>query len=262
MAAAQPPETADGWVELEARDGVAVITMRRPKKRNALNFAMRSGLRQAFDQFQADPDLRCAVLSGEGPVFCAGADLKEMAAASLAEVPAEYTQLLGSGAALTKPVIAAVNGPAYAGGFYLAQCCDLCVAGESAQFGITEAKRGRGAPWAVDLGSLVPLRVMMELLVTAEPISAQRAYEVGLVNRVVPDVDVVEAAIALATIIAANAPLSVAAGKRMVELCANLGPRLAQDPAEWLWRSVYTSEDAQEGPRAFAEGRPPVWTGR
>jgi enoyl-CoA hydratase/carnithine racemase len=252
----------DGRVEVERNGHVALITMRRPTKRNALNFAMRQGLRDAFDEFEGDPDLRCAVLTGEGVCFSAGGDLVEMANIKMDVVPAEWNQLLGSGAPLTKPVIAAVNGPALAGGFRLAQDCDLCVAGESTTFGITEAKRGRGAPWAAPLTAMVPARIMMELLLTAEPISAHRAHEVGLVNRVVPDDQIVAEAMRLAHTIADNAPLSVAAGKRLVRLAADLGPLAAAEPADWLYLRAYTSEDAQEGPRAFREKRPPVWQGR
>jgi enoyl-CoA hydratase len=257
-----PTSSPDGRVELTRDEHVAVITMRRPAKRNALNFTMRQGLRDAFDEFERDPELRCAVLTGEGACFSAGGDLVEMTESRLEEVPAEWNQLLGSGPALTKPVVAAVNGPALAGGFRLAQDCDLCIAGESTLFGITEAKRGRGAPWAAPLTAMVPARIMMELLLTAEPITAQRAYDVGLVNKVVPDTDIVAEAVRTAHLIAANAPLSVAAGKRLVRLAADLGPLQAAEPAEWLYLRAYTSEDGQEGPRAFREKRAPVWKGR
>ncbi|GAA0965678.1 enoyl-CoA hydratase-related protein [Acrocarpospora macrocephala] len=249
-------------VSLERVAHVGVITLRRADKRNALNFAMRQQLREAFDAFEADEELRCAVVAAEGPVFCAGGDMKEMADAALGEVPAEWMQLTGSTGALEKPTIAAVAGPALAGGFYLAQSCDLCVVGESATFAITEAKRGRGAPWATPLISMVPQRIMMELLLTGRPLSARRAYEVGLANAIVPDGQVLDAALQMAEEIAANAPLSVRAGKRMVGLAADLGPTMAREPSEWLFRKAYTSEDAREGPRAFAEKRAPVWKGR
>lgn len=246
-----------------SRDGhVFVIALQRPEKRNALNFETRQKLREAFDAFQADPDLQCAVLTGTGSAFCAGADLVEMRDTQLAVVPPEMTQLIGSGGPITKPVIAAVNGVALGGGFYLAQSCDLCIASESASFAITEVRRGRGAPWAVPLIDIVPRRIMMELLLTGESLDAHRALHAGLVNAVVPDDDLLPAALRMATVIAGNAPLSVAAGKRLVQLAADLGPALAREPAEWLYIPAYTSEDAQEGPRAFAEKRKPQWKGR
>lgn len=255
-------QSDDGRVTLERHHNIAVITLRRTSKRNALNFTMRNQLRAAFDEFSADSELRCAVLAAEGPVFCAGGDMKEMAAGALGEVPAEWTQLIGSGAPIRKPIIGAIAGPALAGGFYLAQSCDLCVASDGASFAITEARRGRGAPWATPLSTMVPRRIMLELLLTAAPLSARRAYDLGLVNRLVANNDVLSSAIELAETVAANAPLSVEAGKRMVDLAYNLGPVLSTEPAEWLFRKAYTSEDALEGPRAFGEKREPVWKGK
>jgi enoyl-CoA hydratase/carnithine racemase len=249
-------------VGVERLDHVTVVTMQRPEKRNALNAALIRQLQHAFDIFEADADQRCAVLTGDGVAFCAGADLKEMADLRRAVMPPELRHVLGSSGSLTKPVIAAVNGPAVAGGFYVAQSCDLVVAAESATFGITEALRGRGSPWATPLIGMVSSRIMMELLLTGEAISAQRAHAVGLVNTVVPDVDLRSAAIAMAEKIARNAPLTVQAGKRLVSLAAALGPQVSREPADWLYYPVYTSEDAQEGPRAFAEKRDPVWKGR
>lgn len=246
----------------ERRGHVLVVTLNRPRQRNALNFALRQGLRDAFDAFEADPDLRSAVLTGNGPAFCAGGDLKEMAGGSVQLPPEEWGLLLGSKGAVSKPVIAAVNGFALAGGFRLAQDCDLCLAADSATFGISEVKRGRGAPWAAPLISMVPKRIMMEMLLTGEPITAARAYEVGLVNAVLPPAELLPAAIRVAETIAANAPLSVRAAKRTVELSTEVGRSQAKQAAEWLYERVYTSEDALEGPRAFAEQRDPVWIGR
>ncbi|ALL79791.1 enoyl-CoA hydratase (plasmid) [Pseudonocardia sp. EC080610-09] len=246
----------------ERRGGVLVVTLNRPRQRNALDFALRQALRDAFDAFETDPELRCAVLTGNGPAFCAGGDLKEMAAAALQLPAEEWGLLLGSRGAVDKPVIAAVNGFALAGGFRLAQDCDLCVAADTAVFGITEVKRGRGAPWAAPLISMVPKRVMAELLLSGEPITAGRAYEVGLINAVVPQDELVDTAIRMAETIAANAPLSVRAAKQTVELSTEIGRSQAVRSADWLYERVYTSDDALEGPRAFAEKRDPVWTGR
>ncbi|MBN9739209.1 MULTISPECIES: enoyl-CoA hydratase-related protein [unclassified Pseudonocardia] len=254
--------TQQDVVLTERRGHVLVVRMNRPRQRNALNFALRQGLREAFDLFDAAPELRCAVLTGEGPAFCAGGDLKEMAESALTIPPEEWGLLLGSRGRTVKPVIAAVNGFALAGGFRLAQDCDLCVAAEEATFGITEVKRGRGAPWAAPLISMLPKRIMMELLLTGEPVTARRAYEAGLVNAVVPGEDLLEAAVAMASTIAENAPLSVQAAKRTVELSTEVGQSQAVQSANWLYEHVYTSDDALEGPRAFTEKRAPVWTGR
>ncbi|MEU7817621.1 enoyl-CoA hydratase-related protein [Pseudonocardia sp. NPDC049154] len=259
---AEATSVAEQLVLTERHGHVLVVRMNRPRQRNALNFALRQALRNAFDEFEADPELRCAVLTGEGAAFCAGGDLKEMAAGNLSIPAEEWGLLLGSKGRLVKPVIAAVNGFALAGGFRLAQDCDLCLAADHATFGITEVKRGRGAPWAAPLISMLPKRIMMELLLTGEPVSAARAYEVGLVNAVVPAEELLAAAIAMATTIATNAPLSVQAAKQTVELSTEVGRSQAVQSADWLYERVYTSEDAQEGPRAFAEKRDPVWSGR
>ena len=241
------------------RDGpVAWVTIDRPGARNAIDQSVRDGLRAAAARFNGD-DAAVLVLTGSGDVaFCAGADLKEMAAMRLEVPPPDYVPIFGRNVEVAKPTIAAVNGVAYAGGFLLAQMCDLCVAAEHARFAITEARVGRGAPWAAPLPWLVPPRVAMELLVTGEPITAARAHEVGLVNRVVPMAALRDSVQALGETIAANAPLSVAAAKRTVYL-AMAAPYEAADA---LWEPVYVSEDAQEGPRAFAEKRAPQWKGR
>jgi enoyl-CoA hydratase/carnithine racemase len=161
-----------------------------------------------------------------------------------------------------KPIIAAVNGLAYAGGFLLAQQVDLCIAAEHARFAITEAKVGRGSPWAAPLPWLIPPRVAMELLLTGEPISAQRAYEIGFVNRVVPYEELREEALRLGRTIADNAPLSVRAAKALVFASADHGWEAGLDEGDRIYEPVYLSEDAQEGPRAFREKRTPQWQGR
>jgi enoyl-CoA hydratase/carnithine racemase len=237
---------------------VAWVTIDRPEARNAINAEVRQGLREATARFN-DDDAAVLVLTGSGDVaFCAGADLKEMSAMRLEVPPPDYVPIFGRTVRVDKPTIAAVNGVALAGGFLLAQMCDLCVAAEHARFAISEVRVGRGAPWAAPLPWLVPPRVAMELLLTGDPLTAQRAYEVGLVNRVVPMSGLHDAAQELAEGIAANAPLSVAAGKRTVYL-AMAAP---YEEADAIWEPVYTSADAQEGPRAFAEKRPPRWLGR
>ena len=249
-------------VRYERRGPVAWVTIERPEARNALNAAVRSGLWAATRRFNAD-DAEVLVLTGAGDTaFCAGGDLKEMADTSLTVPPPDFLPQFGRNIDVAKPTIAAVNGVAYAGGFLLAQNCDLCVAAESARFAVTEVRVGRGSPWAVPLPWLVPPRVAMQILLTGDPISAQRAYEVGLVNQVVPDGELRPATQALAERIAANAPLSVMAAKQTVYLAIQQGLGEAFDQADRLWEPVYLSADAQEGPAAFRAKRPPVWTGR
>ena len=249
-------------VSYQLEDGVALLVIDRPEARNAINQAVGKGLWEGFRRFEEDPAAAVLVLTGTGEAFCAGADLKEMAALGLTVPPRDMAPNLGRNLQVTKPVIAAVNGPAFGGGFLLAQMCDLCVAGTSAQFAITEARWGRGAPWAAPLPWLVPPRVAMELLLTGEPIDAHRAYEVGLVNRVVPDPELRSEVGRLARRIAGNAPLSVRAAKAMVHATAGRDLKEAVEEGWRLVQPVYESEDAQEGPRAFVEKRPPVWKGR
>jgi enoyl-CoA hydratase/carnithine racemase len=253
---------SEGTVHYELADGVATIVMDRPEAKNALNRALREGLWAAFRRFVAEDAALVAVLASVGDVFCAGADLKEMAALGLRVPPPDFLPQLGRNLHTDKPVIAAVQGPAYAGGFALAQMCDLCVAAEDARFAITEAKWSRGAPWAAPLPWLIPPRVALELIVTAEPLSAERAREIGLVNRVVPRARLLEEAQLLAAVIAKNAPLSVRAAKRMVYAVAGASLADALEEGDRVWEPVYESEDAQEGPRAFREKRAPVWSGR
>jgi enoyl-CoA hydratase/carnithine racemase len=250
-------------VRYEIEDRVAWLTIDRPEARNALSKAVRDGLWEGFRRFADDADAAVLVLTGAGEkAFCAGGDLKEMSASALRVPPPDFLPYLQRTVKTDKPVIAAVNGVAFAGGFLLAQMVDLVVAADHAKFGITEARVGRGSPWAAPLPWLIPPRVAMEIMVTAEPITAHRAYELGLVNKVVPLAELHDAAQAMAQTIAANAPLSVRAAKSLVYLSAEHGWSAALDAADELYEPVYLSEDGQEGPRAFAEKRAPRWQGR
>ena len=250
-------------VRYEVVRGVAWLTIDRPEARNALSQAVREGLFDGVRRFNADDQAAVLVLTGAGDrAFCAGGDLKEMASTSLKVPPPDFLPQFGRNIEVPKPTIAAVNGVAYAGGFLLAQSCDLCIAAESARFAITEVKVGRGSPGAAPLSWLVPPRIAMQILLTGDPITAARGYEVGLVNQVVPDTELVPVTQALAERIAANAPLSVRAAKRTAYLSARHPMSEAFEEAERIWEPVYLSADAQEGPRAFSEKRPPVWTGR
>lgn len=247
----------------EVEDQVAWLTINRPEARNALSKAVRDGLWSGFRRFAADDSAAVLVLTGAGEkAFCAGGDLKEMSASSLQVPPPDFLPYLQRTIKTDKPVIAAVNGVAFAGGFLLAQMVDLVIAADHAKLAITEAKVGRGSPWAAPLPWLIPPRVAMEIMVTAEPITAQRAYELGLVNKVVPLAELRSAAAEMAAGIAANAPLSVRAAKSLVYLSAEHGWSRALHEADKLYEPVYLSEDGQEGPRAFAEKRRPVWNGR
>jgi enoyl-CoA hydratase/carnithine racemase len=249
-------------VRYELDGPVAWLTIDRPEQRNCLSAEVREGLWEGVRRFDADELAKVLVLTGAGDkAFCAGGDLKEMAATTLQVPPPDYLPQLGRNIELSKPTIAAVNGVAYAGGFLLAQNCDLCVAVDTARFAITEAKVGRGAPWAAPLPWLIPPRVAMQMLLTGDPISAARAHELGLVNEVVAAEALRPRVQELAERIAANAPLSVAAAKRTVRLVAERPLTDAFDVAEQIWEPVYRSADAQEGPAAFREGRVPVWSG-
>ena len=250
-------------VRYEQRGAVVLITIDRPAQLNALNAGVRRGLRESFERFQADDSALVAILTGAGDkAFCAGMDLKEAAQTGLGVPPPGFLPIIGQSIDVTKPTIAAVNGVAYAGGWLLAQMCDLCVAAEHASFGITEARVGRGMPWAAPLVSMVQQRALMELLLTAEPIGAERAREIGFVNHVVPAADLLPRCFATAEKIAANAPLTVRAARELVYLATEMGRSAAQRAATHLFESVYRSEDAQEGPRAFREKRKPQWKGR
>lgn len=247
----------------ENRGQVAVVTINRPEARNAINRGVREGLAAAWERFAKDGEARAAILTGAGDkAFCAGADLKEMAHNKLGSLPRNFLPALNVNIHLTKPVIAAVNGVAYAGGWALVQMCDLVVASETARFAITEAKVGRGMPWAVPLTHMIPQKVLLEILLTGNPITAQRAYEIGFVNHVVPAEQVMPKAMEIATTIAENAPLTVAAAKEMVYMVTDMGRQAGLEAARHLFDHVYRSEDAQEGPRAFAEKRKPQWKGR
>lgn len=250
-------------VTYEVEEGVAWLTINRPDRRNALSREVRDGLWVGIRRFNDDDEAAVLVLTGAGDkAFCAGGDLKEMADVTLRVPPPDFLPQFGRNIEVAKPTIAAVNGVAFAGGFLLAQCCDLVVASEDASFGITEVKVGRGAPWAAPLPWMIPARVAMQILLTGDPITPQRAREIGLVNEVVPAAELRERAQALARRIALNAPLSVRAAKRTVRLVAELPLAEAYDEAERIWEPVYLSSDAQEGPAAFRDKRRPEWSGR
>jgi enoyl-CoA hydratase len=247
----------------EMRGPVALITINRPESRNAINSEVRAGLHAAWKRFEEDDAALVAILTGAGDrAFCAGMDLKEASATGLKVPERGFIPILGDSVQVSKPTIAAVNGMAMAGGWLFAQMCDLCVAAEHATFAITEARVGRGTPWAAPLVHMLPQRIVMELLLTGEPMSATRMRELGYVNHVVPFEQLVSRSLELALRIAANAPLTVKAARALVYAATETGRTEALRAGDRLFEPVYLSEDAQEGPRAFAEKRPPVWKGR
>jgi enoyl-CoA hydratase/carnithine racemase len=250
-------------VSYELRGRIAWATINRPESRNALSADVRAALWRVTHRFNDDEEARVLVLTGAGErAFCAGGDLKEMADVRLEVPEPDFLPQFGRNVDVPKPTVAAVNGVAFAGGFLLSQMCDLCIAADHASFAITEARVGRGAPWAVPLPDLIGRRAALQLLLTAEPIDARRAYELGLVNEVVPYRALAAATQRTAETIATNAPLSVLAAKRMVMELSRPPLDEAFGRADAIWEAVYKSEDALEGPAAFREKRAPAWKGR
>lgn len=244
-------------------DGIAILTINRPESRNALNREVREALTQAWLRFERDDSLRVAILTGSGDrAFCAGGDLKEMVETGMKVPPRDFIPALYDTIEVTKPTIAAVNGVAFAGGWLIAQNCDLCVASNAAKFAITEVKVGRGSPWASPLIHMIPQRIFMEIVLTGKPIDARRAYEIGLVNRLCDPAEVLDCALELAREILDGAPLSVKAARETVMLSTEMGRSAALKAARAAHETAYNSEDAQEGPRAFSEKRKPEWKGR
>jgi enoyl-CoA hydratase/carnithine racemase len=252
-----------GTLHYHVDSGIAALTIDDQPHRNALSSAIRTGLFDGLARAEADPEVSVAILTGAGQrAFCAGANLKEMAAEKVSVPPPDYMPIVRRTVPFSKLLIAAVNGVAFGGGFLLAQMADLVVAADHAQFGMPEAKVGRGAPWSAPLSQLIPRRVWLQLLVTGDPIDAARAHQIGLVNEVVPAAELMASAKALAERIRDNAPLTVRASLQMVRLAADMGLTAAWDAADALFDDVYRSADAIEGPAAFREGRQPNWQGR
>lgn len=250
-------------VLVEARDGVQVITINRPEAKNAVNGAVARGVADALDELDATDGLRVGVLTGAGGTFCAGMDLKGFRSGDL-----PFIEGRGFGgiteAPPRKPIIAAVEGYALAGGFELTLACDLVVAAQGARFGVPEVKRGlvAAAGAAMLLPQRIPRPIALEMLLTGEPITAERAASLGLVNRVTADGEALNQALALAGVIATNGPLAVATSKQIALAATDwsLDERWAKQGE--LVLPVFGSEDAQEGAKAFAEKREPVWKGR
>jgi enoyl-CoA hydratase len=250
-------------VLVEARDGVQVITINRPEARNALNGAVARGIAAAVDELDASDELRVGVLTGAGGTFCSGMDLKGFLTGDLPIVEGR-----GLGGITErpprKPLVAAVEGYAVAGGFELLLACDLVVAADNAKLGVPEVKRGlvAGAGAAMLLPQRIPPAIALELLLTGDPITAARAAELGLVNRVVPEGGALDGALALAASIAANGPLAVATTKQVALESSDWSHAERWEKQGEMMMPVFVSADAQEGATAFAEKRPPRWTGK
>lgn len=247
----------------EVSDGIAVITINRPEARNAVNAAVATGIAAAMDEFEQRDDVVVAVLTGAGGNFSSGMDLK---AFMRGELPEAADRGFGGIAAKppAKPLIAAVEGYALAGGCEMALSCDLIVAARDAKFGLPEVKRGlvAGAGGLVRLPRRVPYQVALEIALTGEFISVERAYTVGLVNRVAEPGAALDDALALARVIAANGPLAVRVTKSVIARSLDWPAAEAFERQMPLIGPVFTSADAMEGAMAFAEKRQPRWQGK
>lgn len=247
------------------RDGsVAVVTLNRPQQRNAIDAETCTLLRRVFEEIEQDDCLHVTILAAKGPIFCAGMDLKAFVNGEAADI------LFGDGHLggfvsrnRAKPVIAAVQGSALAGGFEIVLACDLVVASRNATFGLPEVKRGlvAGAGGAFRLGQLLPRVVANEMLLTGEPIGADRALGLGLVNRLTNS-DPMAEALALARSVARNAPLSISASLILARSAAAAVAEACWSENDRQLKLLVASQDAEEGARAFAEKRHPVWTGK
>jgi enoyl-CoA hydratase len=258
-----PSTPAEPPVLAEHRGRVLLITLNRPDARNAVNLPLAQGLADALDLLDQDDALSVGVLTGAGKGFCAGMDLKAFASGERPWVADRgFAGIVQRGP--VKPLIAAIEGFAVAGGLEIGLACDMIVAARGAKLGIPEVKRSLVAAGGalLRLPQRIPYYVAMELALTGEPIVAERAAELGLVNRLVAAGGAVEVAIGLAEELAANAPLALVASKRILQAQSDWSSAEAFERQRAISEPVFTSEDAREGAAAFAERRAPSWRGR
>lgn len=254
-------------IDVTVEDGIAKVCINRPERKNALSVAATNGLADAWDKIESDNGIRVAVLtSADCGVFCAGLDLKEAAQIAqeegvdiLSKMRDPFHETMR---ACKKPIIAAMTGSLMAGGMMLTLNCDLRVGLKGTKVGITEVKIGRGSPWAAPALSMLPQPILMEIVLTGDLMPIERLHDYGFINYLEETPDAVRArAFDLAKRIAGLAPLSVVAAKGSVRATMDLGCAAGLKEGKRLHEVVYASNDAIEGPKAFAEKRAPVWTG-
>jgi len=257
----------------EKKDHIVTITINRPERMNALTIELYDKLDEAWEKFNQDDDAFVAIWTASGDrSFCVGMDLKAQAERVAKDPSFDIVKLkpgvldgsVGTpyGHNVVKPVVGAINGIATAAGFQFSMMCDLKVATDTARFGVGEVKVGRGTPWAIPVLWQMPLPIAFEVLMMGNPVPAQRMYDVGWVNRVVPLDQLMPTAMELAQVLAENAPLSIRCAKEAMYKAMDVGRKEGIEAAKKIYEKVYNSEDAIEGPRAFAEKRKPVWKGR
>jgi enoyl-CoA hydratase len=251
----------------DKEDQIVTMTLNRPEALNSINRQLKQELNEAIVRFDHDEEARVAIITGAGRAFCAGRDLKERATDNAAGVQARATDSMGTeNLALFehtwKPLIAAINGHAMAGGWAIAQMCDLRLAAVDATMGITEARWSLLPPFATALPKLIPMAAVLELVLTAKPITAQRAYDIGFINKIVPKERLMEEARALARQIVDNAPLSIRFFKELAYRGVDMSEPALAALTRHLYDQLLRTEDSKEGPRAFAEKRQPQWKGR
>ena len=251
----------------EKTGNIVTITLNRPDSLNAINRLLRQELADAILEFDRDPEAFVAVITGSGRAFCSGRDLKERAEDNAQGVQAKASASMTKESPFMwprtwKPMIAAVNGFALAGGWSIAQMCDLRIASEEAKLGISETKWSLLPPFGSILSKQIPLSAVLELVLTAQPVTAQRAYDMGFLNKVVPAGALMEEALIMAQQIADNAPLAVQTFKELAYRGLNMSNQDISALTYQMYDALLLTEDSKEGPKAFAEKRKPQWKGR